>query len=132
MTETETSPEKPYFNRDQVLAAFKKFVDRGIASPDDLPLDDPEVVSANAVLDSWGAEAQRRAEQNPASDANLEYSLSRSTVHVDAGFDDPDYLEEVANDWLANDLQEAEEAGLTAIAGRIKSKIDEINARLSG
>ena len=130
MTETEISPESPHFNRDQVLAVFKRLADCGFASPDDLPLDDPEVIKANEVLDAWSKEAEQRAEQNPAPDADLVFSLSRSTIHVDAGFKDSAYLDEVANDWLAGDCQRAEDAGLVVVATRIQAKIDEINAQL--
>ena len=131
MTETESSPEKPHFSRDQVVETFRKFVKRGISNPDDLPLDDPEVEAANAALYAWSADAQKRASQNPAPDAALDYSLSMSTIYVDAGFDDPDYLEEVAGDMLDQDLQSAQDEGLTAITERIQSKINEINARLN-
>ena len=130
VTENQTFLENAQVNREQVLAAFKKFVDAGIVSPDDLSLNDPDVVSANAVLDLWAEAAQQQAEQDPAPDAALAYVLSRSTVHVDAGFSDPDYLDEVANDWLDQDLQTAEKAGLPAVAAHIKAKIDEINASL--
>ena len=92
----------------------------------------PDIMSANEILDSWGEETHRRAVQNLASDADLEYALSRSVIHIDAGFEEPDYIKEVANDWLDQDVQKAKGAGLTAIAERIQSKIDEINASLAG
>lgn len=117
-------------HRNQVLLAFKKFVEHGTTNPDDLPLDDPQVIEANAILDSWSAAAEQRAQQSSTPEALLEYSLLRSTIYVDAGFTDPTYLDEVANDWLAQDLQEAADAGLTAMADRIRSKIDAINTKL--
>jgi hypothetical protein len=131
MTESQPSSETPHFNREQVVATFRKFIDSGVASPDDLSLDDPEVVAANAIMDSWSDEAERSIRQGSTFEAALEYTLSRSTVYVDAGFADPDYLDEVANDWLAQDLEAAEKAGLTEVAAHIQAKIDEINTKLN-
>lgn len=54
-----------------------------------------------------------------------------SKLYVDAGFHDPDYLEEVADDWLGgNDLAEAEERGLDEVADKIRAKIAEIHTLL--
>jgi hypothetical protein len=130
MSETQSSPENPQYSREQVLGAFRKFIEAGYTHPDNLPLDDPEVAEANRNLDAWGDRAEHQAQQNPAPDAMAEYGLSRTTALVDAGFSDPDYLDEVANDLLVESLAEAEEAGLTEAAAHIQAKIDEINARL--
>ncbi len=51
MSESEGS--EPQFNREQVVDAFRKFVEKGITHPDDLPLDDQEVISANALQKEW-------------------------------------------------------------------------------
>ncbi|QQG43779.1 MAG: hypothetical protein HYW45_02035 [Candidatus Daviesbacteria bacterium] len=131
MNENIPSSEKPRFTREQVVDAFRKFPPKGIASPDDLPLNDPEVISANAVLQVWDNQQKAEVQRLGTQEANLEYTLSRSTIHVDAGFSDPDYLDEVANDWLAQDLQEAEDAGLTETARKIQAKIDEIETKLA-
>jgi len=129
MNEIEPTAEKPAPTRQQVVDGFKKFVDRGIANPDDLPLDDPQVATANAILDAWCQQAEARVKQNRSPEANLEFSLSRSTVLTDAGFSDPDYLDEVANDWLVQDLQRAEDAGLTEVAHKIQAKMDELDVK---
>lgn len=131
MNETEPSPEAPTYTREQVIEGFKKFIDRGILNPDDLPLDDPEVAQANAVHVAWGEQAERKANQSPVPGAMLEYSFSQITLMIDAGFTAPEYLEEVANGWLDDDFQEAQEEGLTELAAKIQARIDEINARLA-
>jgi hypothetical protein len=120
------------FSRVQAVDNFRKFVERGITNPDDLDLNDPEVIEANRILDIWDAEQRKLADDAGTLAARLEYNLSRSTILVDAGFSDPDYLDEVANDWLGgNDLADAQEAGLTEIAELIQARIDEINNRLN-
>ncbi|MDP4038422.1 MAG: hypothetical protein Q8P54_00415 [bacterium] len=131
MSENEPTPENPHYNREQVIEVLKKFVEKGVSNPDDLPLSNPEVVEANRVLDSWNERTERLARENPTPGAALESQLSRSTVHVDAGFSDPEYLDEVANDWLAQDLQTAEDQGLTETAAKIQAKRDEINSKLA-
>jgi hypothetical protein len=125
-----SNPE--HFSRVQAVDNFRKFVERGITNPDDLDLNDPEVIEANRILDIWDAEQRKLADDAGTLAARLEYNLSRSTILVDAGFSDPDYLDEVANDWLGgNDLADAQEAGLTEIAELIQARIDEINNRLN-
>ena len=130
MSEQTSSSEIPNHTREQVIEALRKFPQRGIHSPDDLPEADPEVIEANNILDAWTKQAQDEAKRKGTSEANLEFSLNRSTIFVDAGFTDPDYLDEVANDWLAQDLQEAEDLGLTEIAAKIQAKIEEIESKL--
>lgn len=127
---SEPTAEKPSYSRDQVIAAFKPFVDQGIAHPDELPLDNPSVIQANAILDAWSDKFAASAEANPAPDSLGKYTFSRNTIFVDAGFSDADYLSEVANDWLSDDLQDAEQSGFADLAARIQAKRDEINSRL--
>jgi hypothetical protein len=125
------SPESAHYDRQRVIDTFRKFVERGATDPADLDLSDPEVIEANRIHDSWDTEQQKIAGEAGTLEAKLESSLSRSTVMVDAGFSDPDYLDEVANDWLGgNDLPDAEQAGLTEVTAKIQAKIDEINSRL--
>lgn len=131
MSENISSPEEPHYTREQVVDAFRKFPARGIASPDVLPLNDTEVISANALLQVWDNQYKAEVKKLGTPEADLEYRLSRSTIYVDAGFSDPDYLDEVTHDWLAQDLQEAIDAGLTELARKIQSKIDEIETKLA-
>jgi hypothetical protein len=123
--------EHEHPSREQVIAAFRKFIERGITNPDELDLNDPEVIEANRILDGWDADIHKEAKEAGTEEADLEYSLNRSTVLTDAGFSDPEYLDEVAKDWLLeNDLARAQGLGLDELAARIQAKIDEINARL--
>ena len=130
MSEREPSSERPHFSREQVIAAFRKFVDRGFAAPEDLPLDDPEVIAANEIFYSWVADVDQQAKRRADPEADFELTLSKTTIFVDAGFDDPSYLEEIAYDLLDKDYQEALGAGLPDAAGHIRSKIEEIKARI--
>jgi len=57
--------------------------------------------------------------------------VSLTTLYVDAGFSDPSYLDEIANDLLVEDQQEAEDAGLPEADARIQALRDEINARIN-
>lgn len=131
MSENIPSPEEQKYTREQVIDAFRVFPKRGFNSPDDLPLDDVDVISANALLQVWDNQQKATLQGANTPEANLEYTLSRSTIYVDAGFTDPDYLDEVANDWLTQDLQEAEDAGLVEVARKIQAKIDEIETKLA-
>lgn len=128
---SETIGLEPQISRDRVVDGFKKFVARGITNPDDLPTDDQEVVSANTLLQVWANQRGATMQRIGTVKANLEFKFERSTIYVDAGFSDPRYLDEVANDWLAQDLQEAQDKGLIEIAARIQAKINEINAKLA-
>lgn len=131
MSENILPPEEPKFTREQVVDAFRIFPQRGITNPDDLPLHDPDVISANALLQVWDNQQKAEVRKLNTPEADLEHTLSRSTIYVDAGFSDPVYLDEVAHDWFTQDLQEAEGAGLSEIAAKIQSKIAEIRTKLA-
>jgi hypothetical protein len=113
---------RPY-TREQVVRKLAKFTRLGFINPDDLELDSPRVQRANDAIDEWAA----TIESHESVEADLEYALTRSTIYVDAGFHDRDYLDEVANDWLAQDEQTALQNGLTELAAKIRAKRDEIN-----
>ncbi len=130
MSEQAPPSEIPHYTREQVIEAFRKFPKRGLVNPDTLPVSDPEVIEANGILYVWTKQAQNEATRKGTIEANLEFAIDRSTIFVDAGFTDTDYLDEVANDWLAQDLQEAEDAGLTEVVSRIQAKINEIESKL--
>jgi hypothetical protein len=119
-----------FYTRDQIVEMYRILVAKGYSSPDGMTQDDPDVVEADKAHVAWVEqnEALARASQVPG--AIIEHSFSATTVCVDAGFDDPGFLEDTANDFLAEDLAAAEEAGLSELAARIQAKIDEINGRL--
>lgn len=130
MSEQPPISEVPHINKDQVIETFRKFADKGIPSPDDLDLDDPEVITANQILDGWSVQEETAAKKIGTRDAELQYELDRSTIMVDAGFSDPDYLDEIVNDWLVQDLQAAQDEGLTNMASKIQAKMDQIQTKL--
>lgn len=89
--------------REEVMEAYKKFNEKGIGNPDDLDLEDPEVQKANSLLEKWQAQADQDAEENE--ELARRNNLAKTMIYVDAGFTDPDYLDEVL-EWLHNDLDE--------------------------
>ncbi|MDO8452441.1 MAG: hypothetical protein Q7S79_01680 [bacterium] len=123
MSEDESSPEVHLYSREEVIEAFKPVVAMGVTHPDQIAFIDPVSRKAQRILDSWAAQEERFSKGRGTVEADLEYSLSRSTVHVDAGFTDPKFLEEVADNWLATDLQRAKDAGLTGMVEKIQAKI---------
>ena len=110
MNEVLSSPEqKREITREEVINAFRKFVERGITRPDSLDSDDPEVKIAFELFEAW--QAQEDAKVARIEDLEyreeLEYRLElmKTMFFVEAGFDDPDYLDEV----LAENLEGMDE-----------------------
>jgi len=98
MKESFPSPLSPEKNsKEEVLAAYHKFVERGIKSPDELDSSDPEVAEANALFYKW----QKEIGDDPR--ANFE----KNKFYVDAGFTDPSYLSDVLS-WLFQDAGDLE------------------------
>lgn len=96
MKESFPTPEK--ISKDQVIDVYKKFVERGITSPDALDLDDLEVIEANNLFDKWQAQEDSNDER---------VNFEKTKLYVDAGFTDPNYLEDVLG-WLMQDAHNAE------------------------
>ena len=106
MSESFSSPEsKKEITREEVINVYKKFVERGIKSPDDLDLENPEVKEANELFDKWRTQEDTQAEGNEKLSHRI--NLSKTMLYVDAGFTDPGYLDEVLS-WLVQDAQKAE------------------------
>ena len=107
MKESFSSSElKREITKDEVIAVYKKFVERGIKNPDNLDFMDPEVKEAEDLLLAW----QEQEDQSANSDDELQLraNLAKTMFYVDAGFGDPDYLDEILHDWLIQDSQNAE------------------------
>ncbi len=131
MSERPSSPEQTdQSSREQVLAAFRKLATKDGLDPADLDSNDPEVVAANKLHDAWVEQEENKAKAAGSSAARLLKNLDLTTIFVDAGFNDREYMEDVANDWLSQDLWDAREAGFAQVAAKIQAKIDEINAKL--
>lgn len=106
MSESYQSHEtKEKITKEAVIDAYKKFVDRGIASPDDLDLSDPEVQKANDLFDKWRAQEDTRSAGNE--EGEYRTNLAKTMLYVDAGFTDRSYLEDVKG-WLIQDAADAE------------------------
>lgn len=130
MSEILPPAEEPQIERARVVEVYKKLANRGFDHPDDLPLDDPEVMLAEALMFSWGHQQQSKAKKVGTIEADLEYAIDRSMIYIDAGFDNFDYMKEVKDNWLEEDLRKATAAGLIDLASRIKLKQEEIKKKL--
>ncbi len=132
MTEEIKEPIGPQYIREELVEDYKGLREKfSVESPNDLDLLDPEVAQASDKMDDWAAQVMKEAASSGKTGEDIKASLNITTLMIDAGFSDPDYLEEVADDFLAQDLQRALDAGLTDLAEEIQRKIDEIKAKLS-
>ena len=108
MKESFSSPEgEKQITRGKVIDAYKELVARGITNPDDLDLQDPEVKRAHELFDKWQAQEDARSEGNM--ELRRQANLSKTMLYVDAGFTDPEYLDEVLHDWLIQDAEDVKE-----------------------
>lgn len=98
--------DSPEMNADQTkeaaLFGYKKFVDAGATNPADVPTDAPE----HELFYEWQKQLDARAGDDE--EKQKQASIEKTMFYIDAGFNDPDYLDEVLNDWLAQDAEEAE------------------------
>jgi len=87
--------------RDAALFSYKKFVDAGITNPDDIPLDAP----AHKLFDEWRQQLDNEAGDNE--EQKLRADLAKTMFYVDAGFTDPEYLDEVLKEWFVQSSEDA-------------------------
>lgn len=107
MNESFSSPEqKSEITRGEVISAYRRFVEQGITNPDDLDLNNPEVQEANELFDQWQKQEDARAKGNE--ESMYRVNLAKTMLFVDAGFTDPDYLDEILRDQLNQDAQDVE------------------------
>jgi hypothetical protein len=108
MNESRFSPElKKQITREEVISAYKKFVEQGIKNPDSLDSENSEVKKANELFNEWQKQADKQAEGNK--EAKQRANLAKTMLYVDAGFTDPIYLEDVYG-FLDQDAENAEES----------------------
>ncbi|OGM98136.1 MAG: hypothetical protein A2735_00305 [Candidatus Yanofskybacteria bacterium RIFCSPHIGHO2_01_FULL_41_21] len=98
MSEQISTPEK--VSREQALAMYRKFVERGITSPDALDLNDPEVIEANKLFEKWDAQESVKGDFE-------RHNFEKTKFYVDAGFTDSNYLGDVLG-WLFQDAGDIE------------------------
>ena len=120
-------------SREDVINAWKPISAQGFGDPaeiGELITGKPktqEMLDAEQIYDAW----YKSEEAKPKSpEETLKFQFDTTMLYVEAGFTGADYLDEVANDWLVNDADSAEEQGFTELATQINAKIDEINSKL--
>ena len=100
-------------SKEQVIEVYKKFVERGITSPDALDLNDPEVIKANNLFDKWQAQEDSNDER---------VNFEKTKLYVDAGFTDPNYLEDVLG-WLMQDADNVEKQADVPVLVQLRQDI---------
>jgi hypothetical protein len=115
-----TFESAPEISREQALGAYKKFIERGITSPDALDLDDPEVIEANEMFEKWQASLDSKSAGD--ADAERRANFEKTMFYVDAGFADPAYLEEVLG-WLMMDGADVEKNPDNEDTSRLRADI---------
>jgi len=128
MVERKENLETLPISRKQVVNAFSIFPQKGILHPDDLDITDPQVSKAYDMFETW----RKHVERNSATNRQLQkYNYQTTTLFVDAGFQDPSYLAEIADDLLPQDLQNANLTGYGILSQIISHKIKSIQAKLN-
>jgi len=117
-------------SREQIVATLSEFASIGNGDPDSLDSTDPRIVRADTAFVDWVHQERSKAREIGTLEAELLTTLSISTVYIDAGFTNPDYLDEVINDWLVQDEQRATDAGLIGTAEKIQHKRLEFNSNI--
>lgn len=100
----------------------------GPVDPSMLPeIGDQSIRRLFRVYDSWVKTQQKKVDEaGGTTEADLRMSLKVTPFFVDVGFTDPQYVDEVVNDWMAQDLARAEEAGLDEVAAAIREKMAQL------
>ncbi len=103
---------------------FRELVEKGVKNPFDVLYSekDDEAKRVTALYDSW----IRREHAEATLDEEVREALLDNTVMYEAGFTDPDLLDEIAGDWLMNTLSAANDAHRRDLAQLVQSKINEI------
>jgi hypothetical protein len=120
--------EKPL--RQDVVDARKPISAQGFGDPAETTelltgTPKPEgMLEAEQLFDAW-YEVEDAKPKSP--EEALRFQFETTILYVEAGFIGPDYLDEVANDWLAQDSDAAIENGFFELAAEIDAKIDELN-----
>jgi len=126
-----TGPESLEVTKEQVIEAYQKFIDRGVTSPDDLDPADPEVQKANDLFYKWVEQGDTKAGNDHM--AKCEFELEKTAFYFDAGFRDPDYLDEVVG-WLLQSSTDVEknpdDPKASSLRNRYAAKMREVHTVL--
>lgn len=122
-------------DRRELVNLFAKLrQEKGAKHPDEHEFnDDPKVIKANDKFFAWVKQEDAKADKAGTQKAHFENLLSKDLFYVDAGFDDPDYLDEVASEFLSQDLDDAEsvtDEDLSEIIAKFRNKIDELKSKI--
>lgn len=125
MSESKTGePSKENYSREQVIELLRSARERtGVRHPDDPGFDDPAI---EAYL-AWCSQANPYTGVLPPKAAEHSWNLDMTLAYFDAGFDDPDFLDELVREFLVQDRDAAKvdrtEEGMKAVLGRINNAI---------
>lgn len=117
-------------SRDEVVQSLHEIAQRGVLHPDELDPSDPDVARAHELLFLYTQQENDRVKRLGTMAALCLSIFEETTLEVDAGFTHPQYVEEVANDWLVQDEETALSYGLFELADKIRRKRDELNKHL--
>lgn len=92
--------------KEQLKAAYKKFVDQGIEDPA-LLKDNPEAEEAERLLQQWMTAGDQAVSKGSFAEV-YGHNLDKTTIMYDLGFRGHNYLVELY-DWVGQDLAELEE-----------------------
>ncbi len=125
MSSFESFPGK--VEKAQVIEAYKKLIEKGITNPYDYKETDTDAKIANDLCTKYFEQLDQSAEVDPTLKHRVNFE--KTFFYLDAGFTDPDYVEEVLVEWVPEDLAEAEESD-PALAQEMKEKIAHYKAIL--
>lgn len=110
---------QPKVDKEQLMGLYKKLIDKGITDPFGMDQGDADVVEANNLHLKWEKEGDEAAGDDPVAKARFDFQ--KTFFYLDAGFTDKEYAEEVLNEIVPDDLNDAQaiDAGL---ADEIRAK----------
>jgi hypothetical protein len=115
--------------REETIAALKTLVDKGVTNPFDVLYNEGADEETKKVKETYDAWLQREKPEIEVEESVKEQILE-STLLYDAGFTDPDLLDEIAHDWLLNAVSIADYAHRRDLAEVVYAKINEIEEKL--
>ncbi len=116
--------------REQLIQEYQPFIERGIQNPFDIFVMDDEESQRISRLDSTYHELLTEAKKSLPTSERIKAEIDESTVFFDAGFTDIDLLDEIARDWLVNELADAQALGDQDLVEIVKAKILEIEQKI--
>lgn len=114
--------------REDVMQAYEQFVKNGILNPDDLDLEDPEVIRANELFFKWVKEGDEKAEGNR--ELEHRFNIEKTIFYVNCGFTDEVYLEDVLSqlnqddDDIVEDINDPESVETRRLFNEAVAKVE--------